>query len=706
MYNRQSRPSALTLRCAPILLPLLILIGTGLWGLDFGLHWDERPWQIGPVKTMVQSHTLLPEYYNYPSFDYWLNLLVLAPDVVTPRVGGESLIQHLLRTLDSHAYLMRLRVVYLVLGSLTLVWVYLLVLQHVGKWLEALLAASLIACSWEVAYHLRWVATDGMLMQFAALTVLLAAQALKSSRQSWLFAAAVVAGVGCGTKYPGGLLIVPVVLAALFNASRFTPREKARLLIKVVAIFGLTYLAVTPATILQPTKVAHAVFFEMGHYAIGHGGHAIGRGFEHAARMLRYFSTVCFSPYLPIALVIFVLAIIGIVSLVRRNWREGSVLLAFPFFYLLYFAMQRAMVVRNLLAVIPFLAIAAARGAVVIGELLGTKEDTPDIQWRRANWRSAVWTGLLVVALCVNAWWLVASAESIMARHSDRFVREATAYIRAHANTKFLLSPRMIRDVAMVAPPLENITTNPAEADVFVLYAREGMRRWHDWPANRPGLTLASFGPREVNFDIYPNWWGDDHIIAISRHRAEEIRLQIAGVSQDEAMATAINQPVMRSITSLGAISAESLPNSWWLPGADPRILVPRADAESIAGSTIRGPASGGWELDGKAATYLTADGMVVSPALISTSAFNLERYDPRSAVVSDVGAAAYVARPGPLGDIRLFARSFGSAVVIHVSGLPGGEERKLNLAKQFARSALDHLDVAEDATRPKQLRR
>ena len=83
--------------------------------------------------------------------------------------------------------------------------------------------------------------------------------------------------------------------------------------------------------------------------------------------------TVCFSPYLPIALVIFVLAIIGIVSLIRQNWREGAVLLAFPLFYLLYFAMQRVMVVRNLLAVIPFLAIAAARGAVVIGELLRRK---------------------------------------------------------------------------------------------------------------------------------------------------------------------------------------------------------------------------------------------------------------------------------------------------------------------------------------------
>ena len=98
---------------------------------------------------------------------------------------------------------------------------------------------------------------------------------------------------------------------------------------------------------------------------------------------------------------------------------------------------------------------------------------------------------------------------------------------------------------------LENITANPAEADIFVLYAREGMRRWHDWPANRPGLTQACFGPREVNFDIYPNWWGDDHIIAISRHRAE-ISLNIAGVSQDEGTTTAtvVNQSAMQPITS------------------------------------------------------------------------------------------------------------------------------------------------------------
>jgi len=186
------------------LLPLIVLVGTGLRGLDFGLHWDERPWQIGPVKHMVQAHTFLPGYYNYPSFDYWLNLLVLAPDAAGSRIAGDNLREHLLYTLDSHAYLLRLRAAYLLITSLTLVWVYLLVLQRCGLWVQALFAASLLGCSWEVAYHLRWVATDGMLMQFAALTVLLASYAVKTGRESWLIAAAAVAGLACGTKYPGG----------------------------------------------------------------------------------------------------------------------------------------------------------------------------------------------------------------------------------------------------------------------------------------------------------------------------------------------------------------------------------------------------------------------------------------------------------------------------------------------------------------------
>ena len=701
-------PAVRVLRCASVLLPLLILVGTGLRGLDFGLHWDERPWQIGPVKQMVRSGSLLPDYYNYPSFDYCLNLLVLAPDAVSSRIAGESSGEHLLRTLDSAAYLMRLRAVYLMIASLSLVWVYLLVLQRRGSLLEALFAASLLACSWEVAYHLRWVATDGMLMQFAALTVLLAAHALKSRRESWLMAAAAVAGLGCGTKYPGGLLVMPLALAGFFGATGCTPREKVVRLIKATAVFVVVYLTVTPATILEPAKVAHAVLYEMKHYARGHGGHTVGPGLEHAWRMLTYFATVLFSPYLAIALLMFALAIIGIASVIARDWREAAVFLVFPAFYLLYFSTQGTMVVRNLLAVAPFMAIAAARGACVVGEFLGGNRDEPAAQLPRPAWWRAVWVGLLGATLCLNASWLIASAESIMARHTDRFVREAAGYIRAHSSTRFLLSPRVKRDVAVVAPPLANVTVDPAEADVVVLYAREGMRRWHDWPANWRGLTQACFGPREVNFDMYPNWWGDDHIVAIDRRHAEKMGLRIAGSSEDTEVPheTVLVRRANKRAALSAPISANSLPSSWALPPIDPRILIPRAETEAMIGPLVRGPTSGGWELDGTACTYVGRKGLVVSVAIISTSAFDLERHDPQSvAISSDGGVSAYAARTGPLGDVRLFSRSFGSAVIVHVSGDSRSNEKRLDLAKQFASTALERLDATRELSTPRKPR-
>lgn len=697
-YNTWSRVRPALFRYAPVLLPFLLLVATGLRGLDFGLHWDERPWQIAPVKHMVQARTPLPGYYNYPSFDYWLNLLVLSPDLATSRTPGETLVKHLVRALDSHAYLMRLRAVYLVIGSFTLLWVYLLVQERRGSWLEALLAASLLACSWEIAYHLRWVGTDGILMQFAALTVLLAVHGLKTHRQSWLLAAAIVAGLGCGTKYPGGLLLLPVAMAAFLSASGCAPREKVVRLLKVAAVFTLVYLAVTPATLLQPAKVAGAVLYEMKHYSTGHGGHTVGRGLEHAWRMLAYFATVFFSPHLPLALLMFALGAFGLASMIARRSREVAVLLVFPLVYLLYFSTQRAMIVRNLLAVAPFLAIAAARGAAEIADFLSANRGVAAMRSLRANWSTMVWAGLLGGALCINAFWLIASAESIVERHTNRFVRDAANYVRIHSDTKFILSPRVKRQLSTVESSPANLTVDPAQADEFVLYAREGMLRWHDWPANYRGLTQAWFGPREVNFDMYPNWWGDDRIVVISRHRARQIGLHIAGVSPDtpspEGIASSFS--AAQHDIPIRPISANSLSTSWSLPTIDPRLLVPRAEVEAIIGPIIAGPASGGWELDGTACTYFGDNELVVSIAVISTAAYELQRHDPESVSVREIGADAYAIHCGWMSEVRLFARSHKSAVIIHLSGRSETQDQLTHSASQLAARVLERLDTQD----------
>jgi hypothetical protein len=578
--------------------------------------------------------------------------------------------------------------------------VYLLVLQRSGSWGEALFASCVLGGSWEVAYHLRWVASDGMLMQFATLTVLFLLRALNTRRQSWLIAAAVTAAVASGTKYPGGLLLLPVALAGIFSLAGCSVKAKSTRLIKLAVLFAAISLAVTPALVFEPRKVVQAMFHEMHHYATGHGGHTVHRGLEHAGRMLAYFSTVLLSSNIVIAVPLFALAIIGVGQEFARDGRKATVLFVFPFAYLLYFSTQGTMVVRNLLVIAPFVALGAARGAAVVARRLATRIASPGGRHRRANHARAVWVVLLGSAVCFNAAWLISSAESIVARHTDRFVREAAEYVRMRPGSRYLLSPRVTADVAQVAPSLSNVTGAAADADAFVLYAREGMRRWHDWPASRRGLTRAWFGPREVNFDIYPNWWGDDRIVVIDKNRARDIGLRIAGISED---ATPADEPVsleggIQSLAPYAQTPPDSLPRSWALPAVDPRIVVPRAVAESIVGPLARGPLSGGWDLDGRSCTVLGEDGTVVSVTVISTGAFDLERREPSSFVVSGAGVSAYLASPARRADVRLLARTMESAVIVHVTGTTRPRVVREDVATKLAAVALARLDAAQAA--------
>ncbi len=109
------RPHSLVGRALPVLLPLAVLIGTGLRGLDFGQHWDERHYQIGPVETMIRTGRPLPGYYGYPSFDYWISTAAVAPDAIVELARGPGARERVLDTINSHAFLLRLRAVFLVI---------------------------------------------------------------------------------------------------------------------------------------------------------------------------------------------------------------------------------------------------------------------------------------------------------------------------------------------------------------------------------------------------------------------------------------------------------------------------------------------------------------------------------------------------------------------------------------------------------------
>ena len=504
---------------APVL-PFLAFLLLVYWGIDFGAHWDENFNKIDSVAYSLQNgFTLLPDQYSYPGVSYWLTFSALTPELVQAIVDGkrdpEVLKNALLPVLKGQVFRLRLRRIFGFVTALTTVWIYFAILIWGRSWLEAMCAALLFTFSWEMVYHARWIAPDGLLMQFGALTFFLLSLTWRTGSRHALCFAAIAAGFACGSKYPGGLLVLPI-LAVIWLAKHSLRRAFTDSAL-VLAIFSASYLITTPGTVLQPFSFYSSVRYQMHVYATGWYGYTVRPGIEHLFRMFMYFATQLGSTSEPIAILLMAFCIAGVWALINESWRSALIVLLFPVVYLLYFSNQAAMIIRNYLVVAPFLFIAMARGVVWAGSKMRGKK-------ARVGFVAGI-----VLLITVNAVDQVRAAESIVhRRHAAIFVHAFEQYARAHSNWTFLISPGLERELKVQGFWGRNLireteTKFNVPYQVYASYYSESVWPYQaEWLTNRPGSFVAAFGPREVNLDYYTGWMGDDRIVCLSPAEVQE----------------------------------------------------------------------------------------------------------------------------------------------------------------------------------------
>ena len=518
--NRRQRLYEKLLKILPISLIIAIVVTTGLRGVDFGYHWDEDPAQLYPLKEAILSGTLLPNWYIYPSVNNWLNLFALVPsavkDLLTSSQTGLN-IAHLVKVVDSQIFLLRLRSLRIFISAFSIVWAYVTVLLWKKNWLQAVLAASILGFSFEIAYHSRWVATDVIMMQFGALTVFGIVLAIhQPEKRVWIKLAAVAAGLACGTKYPGGIFLLPVAFTAYQIQGKEMRKRKVLPILEVVAIFLGTYLISTPGTVLQSTRFWEDVTRVVNIYGEkGHFRYTATPGLSHLMKIFTYLGLDLLSKYMPIALYFSLFSLVGAYAIWKESRKLGLVLVLLPLLYILYFSIQRVMIVRNLLVLSPFIAILSTNGIAYI--------------WKRLT-NKLLQVCLIVItiaALIVNAAWLIYAGETIRYRGTDQYVHELVDFIEDRPDTIFLVSDQARTAIESInAEQLTNITSEmKKEVDVIAIYAFEVPHTI--WPANIWDLTITTFGPQEVNFNYYPTWEGNDRVVLMNIDRAREIGISL-----------------------------------------------------------------------------------------------------------------------------------------------------------------------------------
>jgi hypothetical protein len=262
----------------------------------------------------------------------------------------------------------------------------------------------------------------------------------------------------------------------------------------------------------------HWLAYQHHHYGYEtHWGYTVAGPADHLAKIVIYEAIVLLSPWPALAGVLFAAALAGAVYLAARAPKAATIVLVFPIVYVVYFSVQRVMIVRNLMVVSPFVAVACAAGLAAMVKSIRRR---PVRLFAAAAVTAAVAFDL---GFTVYAAWTIREAGQTI----DYDIIGLRDYMSGHAQTQFDLS-RMTRGFLAQLDAGAAGGSAPAHPDrEVVVTCSEEDDELMKWPANIWNLTLATFGPLDVNFNYYPTW-ERNRIVVLDRDRARDLGIVLA----------------------------------------------------------------------------------------------------------------------------------------------------------------------------------
>jgi 4-amino-4-deoxy-L-arabinose transferase-like glycosyltransferase len=381
-------------RTVPLLVAVVIValalrfVGLG-WGRPFVYHPDE--WLIAnPAMDMVRTGSWNPHSFTYPSGLIYVERLIVVIlhqlDSSVPLTTGNVTLP------EQFPYFYAGRAFVAVTGALMVLPTY-LAARSISNAVGGIAAAVAIAVAPVGVTNAHYLTTDVPTAALAAVTLWLSLRGLAGGRR-WLIAAGFVAGLAASTKYNGGLVVIVPLVVLL---SSCPPRHFLRR--STLATAGLIVLAsmagfvlLTPAVLFDPSQVwTRGLLFQVQTYSGGLPGY---EGSDNSIYFLRVLwggnglgAGFC------------VLAVMGLLIAIAKHRPADLAILAFTLAYYVLISLPPVRFDRNLLPLLPFLAVLAGRTIGSLVDFLASHPPQMTTNFRRI---SSVAVGLAVIALAAT----------------------------------------------------------------------------------------------------------------------------------------------------------------------------------------------------------------------------------------------------------------------------------------------------------------
>lgn len=282
-----------------LILIILLSVVIRLWGLDFGL-----PQQFHPDEPVVVSRAQYgaatgdwnPRAFHWPSlqlyilgFEYsiWFQTGKLTGAWDNEELAGipegDLFIAYALRAPSGFYYLGRLTTV---LFSAGLIWLMFIFTRRFYPDNWALLASALIAFHPIIVRHSRYITPDipaeffflaGLIfIDRLYMSIRKTGEKVSNTPDTGIFwtgiLASVMVGLGAGTKYPVGVLAVPLALVILLTPSKLPFLTRILFLLPVAFTTGAVFLATTPYALLDYEQFSTDIKTIGWHVRSGHIG--------------------------------------------------------------------------------------------------------------------------------------------------------------------------------------------------------------------------------------------------------------------------------------------------------------------------------------------------------------------------------------------------------------------------------------------------